>query len=82
MDHSDSNKKTSIHAQRAYSLILSGIAECDTALDQRLLLDSLICQCAVFTRILGGEREFYDLLEKLKRIDLDVAGDLMPATQH
>ncbi|CAP41716.1 MULTISPECIES: hypothetical protein [Pseudomonadota] len=82
MDHSDSNKKTSIHAQRAYSLILSGVAECDTALDQRLLLDSLICQCAVFTRILGGEREFYDLLEKLKRIDLDVAGDLMPATQH
>ncbi|HEE4993119.1 TPA: hypothetical protein R7I52_004221 [Klebsiella pneumoniae] len=82
MDHSDSNKKTSIHAQRAYSLILSGVAECDTALDQRLLLDSLICQCAVFTRILGGEREFYDLLEKLKRIDLDVVGDLMPATQH
>lgn len=82
MDHSDSNKKTSIHAQRAYSLILSGVAECDTALDQRLLLDSLICQCAVFTRILGGEREFYDLLERLKRIDLDVAGDLMPATQH
>ncbi|EPB9494643.1 TPA: hypothetical protein L4Q76_001633 [Pseudomonas aeruginosa] len=82
MDHSDTNKKTSVHAQRAYSLILSGVAECDTALDQRLLLDSLICQCAVFTRILGGEREFYDLLEKLKRIDLDVAGDLLPATQH
>ncbi|HAB5395080.1 TPA_asm: hypothetical protein GB599_01215 [Salmonella enterica subsp. enterica serovar Mbandaka] len=81
MDHSDNNG-TSIHAQRAYALIMSGVAECDTALDQRLLLDSLICQCAVFTRILGGEREFLDLLEKLRRVDLDIAGDLMPATQH
>lgn len=81
MDHSDNNG-TSIHAQRAYALIMSGVAECDTALDQRLLLDSLICQRAVFTRILGGEREFHDLLEKLKRVDLDTAGDLMPATQH
>lgn len=53
MDHSDNNG-TSIHAQRAYALIMSGVAECDTALDQRLLLDSLICQCAVFTRILGA----------------------------
>ncbi|HDT1677175.1 TPA: hypothetical protein QHQ92_001689 [Enterobacter hormaechei subsp. steigerwaltii] len=81
MDHSDNNG-TSIHAQRAYALIMSGVAECDSALDQRLLLDSLICQCAVFTRILGGEREFFDLLEKLRRVDLDTAGDLMPATQH
>lgn len=81
MDHSDNNG-TSIHAQRAYALIMSGVADCDTALDQRLLLDSLICQCAVFTRILGGEREFFDLLEKLRRVDLDTAGDLMPATQH
>lgn len=30
----------------------------------------------------GGEREFFDLLEKLRRVDLDTAGDLMPATQH
>lgn len=81
MDHSDNNG-TSIHAQRAYALIMSGVADCDTALDQRLLLDSLICQCAVFTRILGGEREFFDLLEKLRRVDFDTAGDLMPATQH
>ncbi len=81
MENSDNNG-TSIHAQRAYALIMSGVAECDTALDQRLLLDSLICQCAVFTRILGGEREFFDLLEKLRRVDLDTAGDLMPATQH
>ncbi|MFT0596296.1 hypothetical protein [Klebsiella michiganensis] len=81
MDHSDNNG-TSIHAQRAYALIMSGVAECDTAMDQRLLLDSLICQCAVFTRILGGEREFFDLLEKLRRVDLDTAGDLVPATQH
>ncbi|UXS00090.1 hypothetical protein [Agrobacterium tumefaciens] len=82
MDHSDNNGGTSIHAQRAYALIMSGVAECDTALDQRLLLDSLICQCAVFTRILGGESQFYDLLEKLKRIDLGEVGDLMSATQH
>lgn len=81
MDHSDNNG-ASIHAQRAYALIMSGVADCDTALDQRLLLDSLICQCAVFTRILGGEREFFDLLEKLRRVDFDTAGDLMPATQH
>jgi hypothetical protein len=81
MDNSDDNG-TSIHAQRAYALIMSGVEECDTALDQRLLLDSLICQCAVFTRILGSEREFYDLLEKLKRVDLDIAGDLMSATRH
>ncbi|AIQ99560.1 hypothetical protein JY494_09905 [Serratia marcescens] len=57
MDHSDNNR-TSIHAQRAYALIMSGVAECDTALDQRLLLDSLICQCAVFTRILGANANF------------------------
>lgn len=81
MDHSDDNG-ASIQAQRAYALMMSGVAECDTAQDQRLLLDSLIFQCAVFTRILGGEQEFYDLLEKLKCVDLDTAGDLMPAIQH
>lgn len=42
MDHTGNNG-TSIHAQRAYALIMSGVAECDTALDQRLLLDFLIC---------------------------------------
>ena len=52
MDHSDNNG-TSIHVQRAYVLIISGVAECDTAMDQRLLLDSLICPWAVFTRRLG-----------------------------
>lgn len=81
MDHSDNNG-ASIHAQRAYALIMSGVTGCDTAQEQRLLLDSLICQCAVFTRLLSGEREFYNLLEKLKRVDLDTAGDMMPATQH
>lgn len=81
MDHSDNNG-TSIHAQRAYALIMSGVAECDTAQDQRLLLDSLICQCAVFTRILGGEREFYDLLEKLKCVDVNVAEGFVQSTQH
>lgn len=81
MDHSDSIKKTSIHAQRAYALILSGVAECDTALDQRLLLDSLICQCAVFTRILSGEREFYDLLDRLKCVDLD-SGEIGSSSTH
>ncbi|HCE5827441.1 TPA: hypothetical protein NHK69_003946 [Pseudomonas aeruginosa] len=82
MDHSGSNKKTSIHAQRAYSLILSGVAECNTALEQRLLLDSLVCQCAAFTRILSGEQEFFDLLERLKYIDLDSSNGFLPKQSH
>ncbi|ELF6204838.1 TPA: hypothetical protein QEM76_005628 [Pseudomonas putida] len=82
MDHAENTTKPSIHAERAYALILSGVAECDTALEQRLLLDSLVCQCAVFTRILSGEQEFFDLLERLKYIDLNRADGLLPQQNH
>lgn len=82
MDHSDNTIRPSIHAERAYALILSGVAECNTALEQRLLLDSLVCQCAVFTRMLSGEQAFFDLLERLKYIDPDSPNGFLPEQSH
>ena len=82
MDHAENATKPSIHAERAYALILSGFIECSTALEQRLLLDSLVCQCAAFTRILSGEQEFFDLLERLKYIDCSHADWLLPRQNH
>lgn len=69
----------SIYATKAYELILSGVSQFDTKLDQGLLLDSMMCQCAVFTRMLGGEHAFYDLLDRLRNFDFDSeesSGDL------
>lgn len=74
--------KSSSHAEKACQLILSGVQQCRTAEDQLLLLDSLACQCALFARLLSGEREFHALLERLKQVDFDTIGDLMPQTQH
>lgn len=82
MDNSDSDLKPSVHAVRAYDLILSGVAQCETALDQRLLLNSIICQGAILARILTGEVEFHDLLERLKHVDLGVAGGILPMQSH
>lgn len=82
MDNSDSASKPSVHAVRAYELILSGVAQCETALDQRLLLNSIICQGAVFARMLTNEVEFHELLERLKYVDLDVDGGILPNQSH
>lgn len=82
MDKPGNRTRASIHAERAYALILSGVSECDTALDQRLLLDSLVCQCAAFTRMLSGEHEFFQLLERLKYIDFVTPDDLLSLQKH
>jgi len=82
MNGSDSASKPSIHAERAYALILSGVSECETALDQRLLLNSLICQGAIFARLWTSEKEFHELLERLKYVDLEVYGGLLSMQNH
>ncbi|MGP3790556.1 hypothetical protein [Pseudomonas sp. B392_1p] len=82
MDRLSDIPKSSIYAEKAYQLILSGVQQCHSPEDQRLFLDSLVCQCALFARLLNGEREFHALLERLKQVDFDTIGDLMPPTQH
>ncbi|GKT02121.1 hypothetical protein AVKW3434_22050 [Acidovorax sp. SUPP3434] len=82
MNLTDSTTKPSIYAERAYALILAGVTACDSARDQRLLLDSLVCQCAAFTRLLCGEQQFFDLLERLKYIDFSVPEGVLPARSH
>ncbi|MCK2094541.1 hypothetical protein [Thauera aromatica] len=82
MDRLSDSLESSIYAEKAYQLILSGVQECHSAKDQRLLLESLMCQCALFSRILGGEQEFHALLERLKTIDFDTLGHMMPPTWH
>lgn len=82
MDRLSDYPKSSIHAEKAYELILSGVQQCNTAEDQLLLLDSLVCQCALFARLLSGDQKFHALLERLKQIDFDTIGDFMPLTQH
>lgn len=64
-------EKPSIYAETAYDLILSGVKKFQSEEDQRLLLDSLLCQCAVFARMLGGDQAFQELLERLRDFDFD-----------
>ncbi|UMZ10703.1 hypothetical protein I9018_24940 [Pseudomonas sp. MPFS] len=71
MEHFDSQTKPSIYAETAYELILSGVNRFESEADRRLLLDSLLCQCAVFARIIAGEEAFQDLLERLKNFDFN-----------
>ncbi|MFJ5483626.1 hypothetical protein ACIPUE_10415 [Pectobacterium actinidiae] len=71
MDRLNGQAKPSIYAETAYQLILSGVNQFQSEKDQRLLLDSLLCQCAVFARMLGGEQAFQDLLGRLREFDFD-----------
>lgn len=71
MDRLSKDDKPSIYAETAYQLILSGVNKFQSEKDQRLLLDSLLCQCAVFARVLGGEQAFQSLLERLREFDFD-----------
>ncbi|TRO24306.1 hypothetical protein EQ826_17550 [Ectopseudomonas mendocina] len=82
MDRLSEFPKSSIYAEKAYELILSGMKQCESAEDQRLLLESLMCQCALFARLLNGEQEFQALLKRLKDIDSDMFAELMPLTRH
>lgn len=72
MDRLNSQAKPSIYAEKAYQLILSGVNQFQSEEDQRLFLDSLLCQCAVFARLLGGRQAFEDLLDRLKAVDFEV----------
>jgi len=71
MDQFNNQTKASIYAEAAYNLILSGVNQFQSEEDQRLLLDSLLCQCAVFARMAGGEQAFQDLLDRLRAFDFD-----------
>ena len=82
MDSADHKKKVSIHAERAYALIFSGVITCETAADQRLFIDALICQCVTFTRILSGEQEFLALIDRLKNEVIDTMGAETPRRLH
>ncbi|WP_409315192.1 hypothetical protein [Pseudomonas putida] len=67
--------KPSVYAGTAYELILTGVRKFQTEEDQRLLLDSLLCQCAVFARMFAGEQAFLELLSRLRNFDFDVEFD-------
>lgn len=82
MDQLEKGAKASIYAEKAYQLILQGVKEFKSAEDQRLLLNSLLCQCALFSRIWEGEHVFFELLDRLKQVDLGDIEDIFPPTQH
>ncbi|WP_315138758.1 hypothetical protein [Achromobacter marplatensis] len=82
MDRLDSQVKPSIYAQKAYQLILSGVNQFQSAQDQRLLLESILCQCAVFARMLSGEQEFQDLLQRLSDFDFEAELEETPSRVH
>ncbi|QLF92114.1 hypothetical protein HW090_02380 [Pseudomonas sp. ABC1] len=73
MDRLDDDIKPSIYAQTAYEMILSGVQQFQSEYDQRRFLDSLLCQCAVFSRMFGGEEEYLGILDKLRTFDFDAA---------
>lgn len=73
MDRLDSQTKPSIYAEKAYQLILSGVNQFQSEEDQHLFLNSLLCQCAVFARLLEGRQAFEDLLDRLKTVDVEAA---------
>ncbi|RTB44114.1 hypothetical protein [Pseudomonas aeruginosa] len=81
-DKKGANPPPSVYAERAYELILQGVMQCDSAEDQRLLLKSLLRQCATFSRTLGGERQFLSLLERLKEVDMETEGQLSSISLH
>ncbi|WJV25507.1 MULTISPECIES: hypothetical protein [Pseudomonas] len=70
------------HAERAFDLIQSGITECGTGEEQRLLLESILCQCAAFTRLLSGEEEFLALLDRIRNVTNDIASEHWPKQLH
>ena len=76
------SETASEHAERAYTLILTGVMDCQSAEDQLLLLQSLVCQCAVFTRMLSGDEAFLALLEKIRHADIEVADAVLPRQIH
>ncbi|WP_273828846.1 hypothetical protein [Pseudomonas sp. SBT1-2] len=83
MEHSENPIKPSIHADRAYALILSAVLKCETAQDQLLLINSILSQCAIFVCMLSGEQEFHALLDRLKCVDLEEISDgLRPQKIH
>lgn len=75
-------ESASEYAERAYTLILSGVANCKSAEEQLLLLQSLVCQCAVFTRVLSGDEAFFALLEQIRDVDIDAAEIILPQHIH
>lgn len=58
MDRLSGQAAPGIFAGTAYQLILVGVNQSQTEEGQRLFLDSLLCQCAVFARLLTGEQAF------------------------
>lgn len=82
MNEADDSKTPSKHAERAYELILAGMTNCQTVEEQHLLLHSLLCQRAVFSRMINGEQHFFELLEKLKFVDIDNGDSVLPRVTH
>lgn len=76
------SEPASEYAERAYTLILSGVANCKSAEEQLLLLQSLVCQCAVFTRVLSGDEAFFALLEQIRDVDIEAAEMVLPQHIH
>lgn len=82
MDRLSNEATPSIYAKIAYELLLSAVSKFPAEEDQRLLLDSLLCQCVVLTRVLGGERAFQDLLGRLRDFDFDAELGLAAGSVH
>ncbi|HCT7642103.1 TPA: hypothetical protein OT834_002902 [Morganella morganii] len=71
MDRSSKQVTPSIYARAAYDMILSGVQQFKSEQEQQIFLDSLLCQCAVFCRMTGGEEAYLCILERLRTFDFE-----------
>ncbi|RDS87722.1 hypothetical protein DL347_28755 [Pseudomonas fluorescens] len=62
---------SSAHLQKSYELILAGIEDYGSLEEQRLFIESLICQCALLTRVTSGEEAFHALMLSLNSMSHD-----------
>ncbi|WP_025128602.1 hypothetical protein [Pseudomonas sp. PH1b] len=82
MESFDSQVKPSIYAKMAYELILRGVHRFQSETDRRLFLNSLLCQSALFARMLSGEEAFQDLLDRLKNFEFETEFQELVAQVH
>ncbi|KHS33712.1 hypothetical protein [Xanthomonas phaseoli] len=60
-----------VPASKSCELIMRGVAEFKGLKDQRIFLDSLMFQCALLTRMTGGDKEYHAFLDRLRDMSFE-----------
>ncbi|KKY08568.1 hypothetical protein DGN16_17070 [Xanthomonas citri pv. fuscans] len=72
-----------VPASKSCELIMRGVAEFKGLKDQRIFLDSLMFQCALLTRMTGGDKEYHAFLDRLRDMSFEeLAGCGNTSSQH